>query len=428
MHWGHAASDDLIHWRDLPYAIYPGIGQNCASGTTVVEDDRVIAFYPSGGAGQMVDISTDPLLLNWRHTPESPFPFCGDSCIWKHDDTYYGLLGSVTFHEPGIETEHKMLKHPAWTSEKLYSSRDLATWTAHDEFFDRTPLNGPWDDGACPNFLPIGDKFILLFFSHANGGQYFLGDMDYEALKFVPYHHGRFNHANVAPGGVHAPTACPDGKGGLHVLFNFNDSNVTPKWDQLLTIPMRMSLDEKKLLRIEPIDARESLRANPVELRNITLPSNKDIVLDGVGGNCVEYEIEIELGKTNWVRLDVLRSPGREETTALTYYNTNGIMAHWYPTEGELCLDTSMSSLLPGVPIRPPERADLFLSDGETLKLNIFIDKSVIEVFANGRQFLGMRLYPTRQDSVGVSAMAHGGDAVIKNFRAWPMKPIWPTE
>jgi len=121
VHWGHAVSDDLIHWRDLPYAIYPGVGHNCPSGGTVVDGDRVVAFYASGGAGQMVDIATDPLLLNWRHTPESPLPFCGDSCIWKHGDTYYGLLGSAEFYPPGIENEHKMAKRPFWTSEKLYS-------------------------------------------------------------------------------------------------------------------------------------------------------------------------------------------------------------------------------------------------------------------------------------------------------------------
>ena len=30
-HWGHAVSDDLIHWRDLPYAIYPNPEDRCYS-------------------------------------------------------------------------------------------------------------------------------------------------------------------------------------------------------------------------------------------------------------------------------------------------------------------------------------------------------------------------------------------------------------
>jgi len=44
-HWGHAVSDDLVHWRDLPYAIYPTPEHACYSGATLVEDDRVIAMY-----------------------------------------------------------------------------------------------------------------------------------------------------------------------------------------------------------------------------------------------------------------------------------------------------------------------------------------------------------------------------------------------
>ena len=65
-HWGHAISDDLIHWRDLPYCIYPNPERCCFSGAALVEEDRVIAMYHGTEVGNMVATSSDPLLLNWE--------------------------------------------------------------------------------------------------------------------------------------------------------------------------------------------------------------------------------------------------------------------------------------------------------------------------------------------------------------------------
>lgn len=65
-HWGHAVSKDLIHWKDLPYAIYPGPERAVFSGATLVEDNRVIAMYHGTTVGNMVAVSDDPLLLNWE--------------------------------------------------------------------------------------------------------------------------------------------------------------------------------------------------------------------------------------------------------------------------------------------------------------------------------------------------------------------------
>ena len=65
-HWGHAVSDDLIHWRDLPYAIYPNPEYQCFSGSTLVEEDRVIAIYHGTRVGNMVAVSDDPLLLTGK--------------------------------------------------------------------------------------------------------------------------------------------------------------------------------------------------------------------------------------------------------------------------------------------------------------------------------------------------------------------------
>ena len=55
-HWGHAISTDPVRWRDLPLAIYPGIEDKCFSGSTLVEEDRVIVFYHGTSAGNMVEL------------------------------------------------------------------------------------------------------------------------------------------------------------------------------------------------------------------------------------------------------------------------------------------------------------------------------------------------------------------------------------
>ena len=71
-HWGHAISDDLVHWRDLPYCIYPNPERCCYSGAALVEEDRVIAMYHGTVVGNMVAVSSDPLLLNWEKVTGAP--------------------------------------------------------------------------------------------------------------------------------------------------------------------------------------------------------------------------------------------------------------------------------------------------------------------------------------------------------------------
>jgi beta-fructofuranosidase len=61
----------------------------------------------------------------------------------------------------------------------------------------------------------------------------------------------------------------------------------------------------------------------------------------------------------------------------------------------------------------------------EPLKLRIFIDRSIVEVFANSKQYLAMRVYPGRKDSLGISLRAQGQDALLKRLNAWQMKSIW---
>ena len=66
-----------------------------------------------------------------------------------------------------------------------------------------------------------------------------------------------------------------------------------------------------------------------------------------------------------------------------------------------------------------------FKKEGKTWVLRIFIDKSVVEVFANGKQCVAQRVYPGLKDSDGISLRAQGSEAELIAFDAWQMKSIY---
>ncbi|MBN2271836.1 MAG: glycoside hydrolase family 32 protein [Sedimentisphaerales bacterium] len=421
-HWGHAVSDDLIHWRDLPYAIYPNPEHACFSGSALVENDRVIAMYHGTRIGNMVAVSSDPLLLNWekvtgkavipnKSPDEKPLPYrVFDPCIWKKDGMYYSLSGG-TLPGPGGKRVR---------ADFLFRSKDLITWEYLHPFVedDRFTLVG--DDGACPYFWPIGKKHILPFFSHMSGGQYILGDYDKARDKFVATSSGLFNFGAVRPGGVHAPSATPDGKGGLIIIFNMNEAKPTKGWNQIMSLPRRLTLVGEDDLRMEPTGDIESLRTGHKHIETTRLQANQELVLEYIRGNAMEIIAEIDTGKAQMFEMNVLRSPRKEEYTRIAFFRGRG-----YRGQSLITIDSSYSSLLPDVASRAPEAAPLSLAKNESLKLRVFLDKSVVEVFVNGRQCVAMRVYPGREDSLGVSMRAQGSDAVLKSLDAWQMRSIY---
>jgi beta-fructofuranosidase len=63
----------------------------------------------------------------------------------------------------------------------------------------------------------------------------------------------------------------------------------------------------------------------------------------------------------------------------------------------------------------------------DVLRLRVFVDHSVVEVFANGEACLSTRIYPTRPDSLSVEVFATGAGAELTELDAWRLDSIWPT-
>ena len=427
-HWGHAVSDDLIHWRDLPYAIYPHPEECCFSGSTFVEDDRVIAMYHGTQVGNMVAVSSDPLLLNWdkvtgaavvpiRLPDGSAPPYAVfDPCIWKEGEHYYSLSAG-TLPGPGNQRVR---------ADFLLRSPDLASWEYLHPLVEYDPYGLVGDDGACPYFWPIGDQHILLHFSHMSGGKYLLGKYDTEGQRLVVTGGGNFNFGPAWPAGVHAPSATPDGQGGVIVLFNMNAAKPTRGWDQIMSLPRRLTLSPEGDLLQQPAGDFPALRGERRTLSETSLPANQEVVLERVAGSSMELRLELDLRGASTVDLNVFRSPDGQERTRISLYPDRGF--HYGNRGGRpgrdtiVSLDTSCSSISPDVTSRPPETAPVYIPEGEPIQLHVFLDRSIVEVFVNGRQCVAARVYPEREDSVGVSLQSHGRDAVLRTLEAWPMR------
>jgi beta-fructofuranosidase len=454
-HWGHAISKDLVHWQDLPYAIYPGPERAVFSGGALVEQDRVIAMYHGTEVGNMVAVSSDPLLLNWEKvTGNAVIPIRSktgfalpysvfDPSIWKSNGVYYSLSAGRIPKGPGGK------QIPVGN---LFRSRDLANWEYLHEFVegDRFTLIG--DDYACPYFWPIGNRYIMPFFSHMSGGQYLLGDYDTARNKFVVTQGGKFNFGPANPSGVHAPSATPDGKGGVIIIFNMNAGKPTGEWNMIMSLARRLTLIGKDEIGQEPVGDVESLRYNRQEVKPMVLAANKEIVLPNIKGTAMEISMEIDPKDAPMLELNVFRSPNKEEYTRIVFMETRGMGPGRDYRFGEVAtlqtersenpavsrtppapparqslitIESSYASLHSDVRPRGPETASFYMKPEENLKLRVFIDRSIVEVFVNGKQCVAARVYPSREDATGVSIRSQGQNSELKSLEAWQMKSIY---
>lgn len=69
------------------------------------------------------------------------------------------------------------------------------------------------------------------------------------------------------------------------------------------------------------------------------------------------------------------------------------------------------------------QEAPFELKKGEMLNLRIFLDKSMLEVFANGRQCMTQVVYPSLKDALNVRLFTENGAVTVKSLRSWKLFP-----
>jgi sucrose-6-phosphate hydrolase SacC (GH32 family) len=138
-------------------------------------------------------------------------------------------------------------------------------------------------------------------------------------------------------------------------------------------------------------------------------------LLEGIQGDTLEIVAEIEVEDDAEFGLRLRCSPDGQEQTRIVYQ----------AAKGQIVIERENSSVSPDVE-RGERTAPVELVGGKPLKLHIFVDRSVIEIFANGgRTCLATRIYPLRPDSLGMGLFARTGTAKLKSMDIWTLKPIW---
>ena len=176
-----------------------------------------------------------------------------------------------------------------------------------------------------------------------------------------------------------------------------------------MSLPRVLTLEADGRLHMNPPKEIEQLRFNGTKRTNLIVKADADLTLEGIGGNSLEVALEVKAHGAKQVGINVCCSPNDEEQT-LVYYAA---------AEKMLKVDTTRSSLTEEP--KSIEAGPFELGADEPLQLRVFVDKSVVEVFANGRQAVMRRIYPTRPDSVGVKVFSQGGEARVTSLEAWEM-------
>ncbi|MFW6162864.1 MAG: LamG-like jellyroll fold domain-containing protein [Planctomycetota bacterium] len=388
--FAHVSSGDLVHWRWHRTVLAPpttGHGMFSGTGFYTTDGGPAIIYHGQGSGRNWIQYPLDDQFNSWSE-PTAVLPKTADGKIprmrhwdpdcWLNGDTYYALSGG---------------KNP-----QLMKSADLKSWTYLGDLLHKdypADLGVPRDeDISCANMFKIGDKWMLLCISHRLGCRYYLGDFKDE--KYLPEF-----HAMMSWNGNHffAPESMLTRDGRRVMWAWLLRMPVAPSGVQAL--PRELELPRDGVLRIKPLRELEKLRHEPQAWSDITVEADSEHALSDIRGHALELKLTVTAPLPDEVGLHLLGDAD----------DKNGM---------SIIAGGKRKTLTVGA-THPP----FALTEGEDLTLRVFIDKNLVEVFANDRQAAAYAHKHIRENP-NIRLFAKGGDAKIKALKAWRIKTIYP--
>ena len=390
MHWGHAVSTDLVHWQELPIAIYPHqFGDWVFSGSAVVDhantggfqcgkEPPLVAAYTSTGRGECIAFSNDRG-RTWAEFSGNP--------VVRHEGRDPRLL----WHSPTkrwVMAVYDELERKRWIA--FYTSADLKQW----KFESR--IEGFFE---CPDLfeLPVdGKPTERLWVLTAASSEYRLGMFDGRQFTpqtpMLPGHRGNAFYAAQTYSDIPAQDA-------RRIQIGWGQI-ATPgmPFNQMMTFPCELTLRstaDGPRLYFQPVKELERLHgARHARSPLILAPGTN--ALAGIQGDLFDVRAQFTVGSTGEVRLLV-----------------RGMPVVYDATKQELVCQNRRN------PLRPVD---------DKVRLQLLVDRTSLEIFGNdGLLYMPMAAKFTPDDHSLLLTSA-GSTVRFDTLEVNELRSIWPRK
>lgn len=398
MHWGHATSKDLVRWVHQPIALYPDSIGMIFSGSAVLDQHNTSGLGRNGIA-PLVAIFTQ------HHMPGEKAgrtDFQNQSIAYSLDEgkTWIKYAGNPVLKTPGLKDfrDPKVIWHAPtkkWIMSlavadhvEFYSAPDLIHWTKESEIGKgQFAHGGVWE---CPDLLHFnvqGKTIWVLLVSMNPGGpnggsatQYIVGDFDghifkpfTEAIKWMDY--GPDNYAGVTFSNL----------GDRNILIgwmsNWNYANTVPteNWRSAMTLPRELSLVVQNAKASNHATKDYILLSRPVQELNagFVKVNAKDPIVPN----------RFELRDLKAIDFEIVLSNAHNEKLSIGY---NAHKKQFFIDRTQAGL-SNFNEGFAAVALAPR------LSNALNVDLSIILDKTSVELFADGgRTVMTALFFPTQ--------------------------------
>jgi beta-fructofuranosidase len=174
-------------------------------------------------------------------------------------------------------------------------------------------------------------------------------------------------------------------------------------WNGCMSLPRILSLDANRRLLQSPVPELETLRMQDSHYHRENMVIDSSYVLEDVGGDTLEIIAEFLPGNATSYGLNVRRSKnGENAVTIQCDCDTNA-------------LDVAGAT----VPLSPA-------GTRHSLKLHLFLDKSVIEAYINDGEAVATMMLSPGEEDVGVEVFSRDGSITVLSMDIWQMAPAVP--